>query len=79
MGLWPFACRDCGFEFHLGHGRLSVVSVVCNQVEVWSLVKRSPNESGMCECDREALLMRNPWPTRGCCAAGEKIIIIEGL
>jgi hypothetical protein len=28
------ACRDCGFESHLGQGRLSVVSVVWCQVEV---------------------------------------------
>ena len=21
----------------------------------------------MCECDREASIMRRPWPTRGCC------------
>jgi hypothetical protein len=23
------------------------------------------------ECDREASIMRRPWPTRGCCAIGE--------
>ena len=28
------ALRDCGFESHPGHGYLSVVSVVCCQVEV---------------------------------------------
>ena len=33
-GLWPLACWDCGFESHRGHGCLSVVSVVCCQVEV---------------------------------------------
>ena len=37
-------CWDCGFESHRGHGCLSVVSVVCCQVEVsasgWSLVQR---------------------------------------
>jgi len=27
----------------------------------------------MSECDREALLMRGPWPTRGCFAM-EKIV-----
>jgi hypothetical protein len=41
-----------------GHGRLSLVSVVCCQVEVsatsWSLVQRSPDECGVSECDREA-------------------------
>jgi hypothetical protein len=25
------------------------------------------------ECDGEASIMRRPWPTRGCCAMGEKI------
>ena len=44
------ACWDCGFESHRGHGYLSVVSVVCCQVEVsasgWSLVQRSPNVCG---------------------------------
>jgi hypothetical protein len=42
----------------LGHGCLSVVSVVCCQVEVsatgWSLVQRSPTECGVSDCDREA-------------------------
>jgi hypothetical protein len=42
----------------LGHGCLSVVSVVCCQVEVsatsWSLVQRSPTECGVSECYREA-------------------------
>ena len=28
------ACWDCGFESHRGHGCLSVVSIVCCQVEV---------------------------------------------
>jgi hypothetical protein len=42
-----------------GHGCLSVVSVVCCQVEIsatsWSLVQRSPTECGVSKlCDREA-------------------------
>jgi hypothetical protein len=57
--LRPLAYWGCGFESRLGHGCLSVVSVVCCQVEVcvasWSLVQRSPNECGVLECDREAL------------------------
>jgi hypothetical protein len=52
------ACWDCGFESRLGHGCLSLLSVVCCQVEVsatgWSLVQRSPTECGVSECDREA-------------------------
>jgi hypothetical protein len=27
-------------------------------------------ECGVPECDREASIMRRPWPTRGCCATG---------
>jgi hypothetical protein len=42
--------------------RMSLVSVVCCQVEVsatsWSLVQRSPTECDVFECDREALIMR---------------------
>jgi hypothetical protein len=59
VGLRPFACWDGGFESRLGHGCLSVVSVVCCQVEVsatsWSLVQRSPTDCGVSKvCDREA-------------------------
>jgi hypothetical protein len=53
------------------------VSVVCWQVEVstsgWSLVYRRPTECGVSECDREASIIRRPWPTRGCCVIGERI------
>jgi hypothetical protein len=45
--------RDCMFESHRWHGYLSLVSVVCCQVEVSalgrSLVLRSPTECG-CGC-----------------------------
>jgi hypothetical protein len=34
VGLRPFAYWDCGFESSRGHGCLSVLSVVCCQVEV---------------------------------------------
>jgi hypothetical protein len=41
-----------------GHGFLSLVSVVCCQVEVsasgWLFIQRSPTECGVSECDREA-------------------------
>jgi hypothetical protein len=47
----PFACWDCGFEFRRGHGYLSVVNVVCCQVQIfasgWSLVQSSPTEYGV--------------------------------
>ena len=68
-GLRPLACKDFGFECRRGHGRLSLVSVVCCLVEVctsgWSLVQRSPTECGVSECDREASIMRGPWPHQG--------------
>jgi hypothetical protein len=34
VGLWPLAWWDCGFESRRRHGCLSLVSVVCCQVEV---------------------------------------------
>jgi hypothetical protein len=47
----PLAYWDCGFESRRGHGCLSLVSVVCCQVEVsatsWSLVQRSPTKCGV--------------------------------
>ena len=55
-------------------GVLSLVSVVCCQVEStasgWSLVQRSPTECGVSECVCEAWIMRRPWPTGGCLALG---------
>jgi len=64
------------FESRRGHGCLSVVSVVCSRVEVSatdrSLIQRSLTECGVSEYDREASIMRRPWPTRGCYAI-EKI------
>jgi hypothetical protein len=58
VGLRPLACWDCGFESRRGYWCLSLVSVVCCQVQVsatgWSLVQRSPAECGVSECDREA-------------------------
>ena len=51
------------------HGCLSLVSVVCRQVEVsasgLSLVQRSPTECDVSGCDREPSIMRRPYPTRG--------------
>ena len=47
-------CWNRGFESHRGHGHLSVVSVVCCQVEVsatsWSLVQRSPIDCAASLC-----------------------------
>ena len=42
VGLWPPACWDCGFHSRRRHGYLSLLIVVCCQVEVsatgWSFV-----------------------------------------
>jgi len=47
-GVRPLAFLNCGFESHQVHGCLSLVNVVCCQVEVSatgrSLVQRNPNE-----------------------------------
>ena len=53
-GRRPLPCWVLGFESHRGHGYLSVVSIVCRQVEVsatsWSLVQRSPTDCGASFC-----------------------------
>jgi hypothetical protein len=50
---------------------LPLLSVLCCHVAVsasgWSLVQRSTTKCGVSECDREASIMRRPWPTTGCC------------
>jgi hypothetical protein len=80
VGLRPFACWDCGFEFRWGHGCLSLVSVMCWHIEVflkgWSLVQRIPTECGVSECDCEASILRRRWPTRGCCTIGKIIVYV---
>jgi hypothetical protein len=52
--------------FPRGHGFLSLVSVVCCQIEVsasgWSLVQRSPTNCNASECGRESSIMRRLWP-----------------
>jgi len=57
-----------------GNGSLFLVSVVCFQVEVSatdrSLVQRSPTDCSVSVCDREASIVRKPWPTGGCWSMG---------
>jgi hypothetical protein len=54
VGLWSLAYWNCGLESHWGHGCLSVVNVVCCQVEVsatsWSLVQRNPPDCSVSLC-----------------------------
>jgi hypothetical protein len=68
VGLRPLACWEGGFESCRGHGCLSVVSVVCCQVEVSatgrSLVQRNPTECSVSGCDLETSDVRRPRPTR---------------
>jgi hypothetical protein len=49
-----------------GHGCLSLVNVVCCQVEVSAkgLVQRSPTECGVSECDLETSTISRSRPTR---------------
>ena len=46
VGLWPLACWNRRFEYRWGDGCVSVVNVVCCQVEIFatgrSLVQTSP-------------------------------------
>ena len=80
------------FETHQGHGCLSVVSVVCCQVEVsatdWSLVQRSPTDCGASLCVIKKPRTRGGYsPARGLqntnpqwvVAPGEKEIRVVGL
>jgi len=65
---WPLAYWGCGFESCRGHGCLSVVSVMCCQVDVSatgrSLVQRGPTEHArVTECDFETSA-RKPRHTR---------------
>jgi len=61
---------------------LSIVSVVCCQVELevsawgWSLVQSSPTECGVSECDRVASIMRRSWSTTECCTMEKKMKVL---
>ena len=66
--MQPLACWDCWFEFRGGHGCLSVLSVVCCQVEVSAsgclLAQRSATDCGVSEYDLETSTMRRSRTTR---------------
>ena len=66
------AARLLGLRFRISVGGmdvLSVVSVVCCQVEVFiagrSLARRSPTDCGVFECDLGTSTVRSVRPTRG--------------
>jgi len=46
--LRPLASWDCGFEFSLGHGCLSVVSVVCCEVEGGLIIRPEETYRVLC-------------------------------
>jgi hypothetical protein len=68
VGLRFLACWDSGFEFRRGYGSLTLVIVVFCLVEVpatgQSLVRMSPKECSVPECDLETSTTRRPRPTR---------------
>jgi hypothetical protein len=67
FGPRSLICWDGEFESLRRRGCLSLVSVVCCQVEVSAkdrlLVQRNTTLFGVSECDREASTMRRPKPT----------------
>jgi len=71
--LWPRAIRRqseaarlLGWPVWIPPGPWISASCECCVLSGWSLVQRSPPGCGVSKCDREALIMRKPWPTRGC-------------
>ena len=68
--LRPLASWNCGFESPRGHGCLSLMHVVCCQVEVSelgrSLVQRKPTEGSISECDHESSIMKSTRADASC-------------
>jgi len=83
MGLRPLTGWDCGFESIRQHGCLSLVSVVCYQIEFStsgrSIVQRSLSKIGGSECDSEASIKMSPWTIWGCCTGGGGIETSGGV
>jgi hypothetical protein len=80
--LYSLACWGCVFETLRGHECLSLVSVVCCQVEGYesgrSFAQRSPTECCVSQCDRENSVMRVPGSLEAV-ALLEKNIILSKL
>jgi hypothetical protein len=51
---------------------MSVCCECCVLSGRYLCVQTSPTECGVSECDREASIMRGPWPTGGCYTTGKK-------
>ena len=77
VGLQPLACWNGGLGSRREYRCLFLVSVVCIQVEVytlsWLLVNRGHTECGVFKRDHESSTIKRPWRTRGCRAMGENI------
>ena len=56
LGEWMFICCEC-----------CVLSGEISE-SAWSLVQRGHTKFDVSEYDREASIVRRPWPTRDCCA-----------
>jgi hypothetical protein len=73
---WVCGCRFLGLRVRIPPTAWRCVCCKCRVLSGrglyvgWSLVKRSPTECGVSECDREASVLGRPWHTRGCCAGG---------
>ena len=73
-GVRPFACWDCGFESHRGHGCLLWVLCVVRQRSLW---RANHSSRGVLQTvvrrvsDLETSWMRRPWPN-GDCRAKQK-------
>jgi hypothetical protein len=75
------AARLLGLRVRIAPGAwMSVVSVLCCAVDISasgrSLVQRSPTECGVSESDREASILRRPWPTGSCCTMKRKALTV---
>ena len=76
------AARMLGFWVRIPPGARLSVSCECCVLSgiislcVWLITRPEESYRVWCVCDREASIMRRPWPTRCCFAMGEKIIII---
>jgi hypothetical protein len=73
------ACCDCEFDSHGRHGYLSLLNVVCCQVEVSAMgrspVQRSPTECGVSGCYREASTVRTSFSPLGAVEPWENEIL----
>jgi len=67
--IYIFACSDCGFESHWGHGCLYVVCCVLSGRGLCDELITRPEESyrlwSVVVCDIGTSRMRRPWPTGG--------------